>query len=169
MKTQTNTNKMTKLVFVALTLMTLACSKNSGGGAAQPGPVIPNCTIQPCAGGVVGGQMLYGGTTTYGYNTQAQFQVFGDQSGNGPGSIAGTVNINNYVCEVGTNKPNLNGPFTIQMIQQGLLNSDVFTGKVNLVGPQGTIPADIEVVPTRTQSAGLITIWLCGYANKMNF
>ncbi|HEY8269579.1 MAG TPA: hypothetical protein VIG33_01720 [Pseudobdellovibrionaceae bacterium] len=175
MKTQTNTNKMRKLVFVtlaSLTVITTACSKNnSGGGNAAPPPVVvtpPVCPIQPCVNGMVGGgQMLYGGTTTSAGYFQAQFQVMGSPSGTGPGSITGVVQINNYVCQIG--QPNLNGPFTIQMTQQGQLNADVFTGTVNLVGPQGMIPAAIEVVPTRTQSTGLFSLWLCGTRNDLNF
>jgi hypothetical protein len=172
MKTQTNTNKMRKLVFVALaslTVLTTACSKNNGGGNPAPPPpvaITPSCPIQPCAGGLGGGQMLYGGTTN-GSILQSQFQVFGNPTGNGPASITGTVNINNYVCEVG--RPNLTGPYTIQMTQPGQLMADVFTANVSLVGPQGAIPAGIEVVPSRTQGSGLFTLWLCGFPNDMNF
>lgn len=83
------------------------------------------------------------------------------------GSISGMININNYVCQVG--QPNLNGQYNIQMSQQGYLQSDVFTGTVTLVGPQGSIPAFIKVVPSRTQGAGLFTVILCGYENSSNF
>lgn len=171
MKTQTSTNKISKVLFTALAslvLMNTACQKNSGNNSGT-GVVTPVCTVQPCVG-VVGGPgqgPLYGGTTTNGFYTQSQFQVTGDQSGYGVGYITGTVNINNYVCQVG--QPNLNGPFTIQMTQQGVLQADVFTGNVMLVGPQGSIPASIKVVPSRTQGAGLFSVYLCGYENSSNF
>ncbi|MGZ3806298.1 MAG: hypothetical protein ACXVB4_18945, partial [Pseudobdellovibrionaceae bacterium] len=118
--------------------------------------------------GGVGGQMLYGGTTT-GFSTyfQAQFQVMGSPTGNGPGSITGVVNINNFVCQIGP--PNLNGPFNIKMTKPGQLYADVFTGMVNLVGPQGAIPAGIQVVPSRTLNSGALYIWLCGSWNILNF
>ncbi|MGZ3806039.1 MAG: hypothetical protein ACXVB4_17625, partial [Pseudobdellovibrionaceae bacterium] len=129
MKTQTTTNTKTmkRLVFItlaSLTMITVACSKNSSGGNVAPPPAVvtpPLCPIQPCMNGFVGGvggQMLYGGTTTGGSTyLQVQFQVMGSPTGNGPGSITGVVQINNYVCQIGY--PNLNGPFTIQMIQPG--------------------------------------------------
>jgi hypothetical protein len=170
MTNQTN-NKMTKLVFAALAslmVMTTACSKK-GSDAPTPAAVVPTCT-QPCVGGVgVTGQFLYGGTATGLYNqlVQAQFQVSGDPTGNGVGSIAGVVNINNYVCQIGMN--NLNGPFTIQMTQPGYLIQDVFSGYVNLVGQQGTIPAVIKVIPVRTGNSALFTIWICGGENSLTF
>lgn len=173
MKTQTATKKYSMLLFSALTslmLITAACQKNNGSSPPPPPPpvVTPNCTgmVQPCSG-IPGGVNLYGGTTTNGFYTQAQFQVSGDQSGTGMGSISGMININNYVCQVG--QPNLNGQYNIQMSQQGYLQSDVFTGTVTLVGPQGSIPAFIKVVPSRTQGAGLFTVILCGYENSSNF
>lgn len=173
MKTQTANKKYSMMMFSALAslmLITAACQKNSGGGnnnAPPPVVVTPGCTVQPCTGIPGGGVQLYGGTTTNGFYTQAQFQVSGDQSGNGMGTISGVVNINNYVCQVG--QPSLNGPYNIQMSQQGYLNSDVFTGTVTLVGPQGSIPAFIKVIPSRTQGAGLFSLYLCGYENSSNF
>lgn len=171
MKTQTSTNIISKILFTALAslvLMNTACQKSSSNNNSGAGVVTPVCTIQPCTGVGGAGQVpLYGGTTTNGFYTQAQFQVTGDQSGYGVAYITGTVNINNYVCQL--NQPNLNGPFTIQMTQQGILQADVFTGNVMLVGPQGSIPASIKVVPSRTQGTGLFTLYLCGYENSSNF
>lgn len=175
MKNQTNRNKTVKLALItlaSLTVMLTACSKNNngGGGNAAPPPVVvtpPVCPVQPCLNGMGGGQVLYGGTTTNGIFFQVQFQVSGNLSGNGPGVISGVVQINNYVCQVG--QPNLSGPYTIQMTQPGQLNADVFTGVVSLVGPQGAIPAQIQIVPTRTQNTGLLTIFLCGTSNDLNF
>lgn len=163
MKTQNMTNKISKILFTALAslvMMNAACQKSSSNSTPPPPVVTPTCTIQPCAGpGVVGGQMLYGGTTAgSNYGAQAQFQVNGDVSGNGMGSIAGSVNFNNFVCQVG--QPNLMGAYNIQMSQQGYLQSDVFTGQVMLVGPQGSVAAGIKVIPTRTQGTGLFTLYL---------
>lgn len=163
MKTQTVTKKYSMLLFSALAslmLMTAACQKNNSGGNNNPapvGPIYPGCTVQPCAGGP--GQVpLYGGTTNGMNGVQAQFQVTGDQSGNGMASITGQVNFTgNYVCQVGM--PNLMGPYMIQMTQQAYLQSDVFDGMVMLQG-QGTIAARINIVPVRTQNTGLFTLVL---------
>lgn len=170
MKTQNYTNTMTKVLvsaLAALSLMSAACSKSSSNKTAAQPPVAPAaCTIPGCAPGVTG-QFLYGGTTSASFLTQAQFQVSGDPSGNGPASVAGSVSFNNYICQVGM--PSLSGQFQIQILQQGLLTSDVFTGNVNLVGPQGTIPAAIEIVPTRTAGTGLFSLYACGARIDMNF
>lgn len=162
MKTQTTTKKYSMLLFSALAslmLMTAACQKN-GGGSSNPapvGPVYPGCTIQPCVGGA--GQVpLYGGTANSMTGTQVQFQVIGDSTGAGMASITGGVTFNNYVCRLG--QPNLAGPYTIQMTQQGYLQSDMFYGSVMLTGPQGSIPATIQVIPSRPQNTGLFRLYL---------
>jgi len=174
MKTQTN--KISKLLFTALAslvLMNTACQKKNDSPPPPPPPP-PVCTVQPCVNGIpgVGGQLLYSGTaSSYAGTTQAQFQVSGDVSGNGMGQIAGSVTFNNWVCQVG--QPNLSGGYTMQPSQQGYLQSDVFTGTVMLVGPQGSIPATVKVVPTRTQGIGLFSLFLnqCQsyYPIDMNF
>lgn len=174
MKTQTNTNKISKLLFAALAsivLMNVACAKKNSGGHAAPPPVVnPACVTQYCPPGGVVGQALYGGTTTNGLLMNAQFEVSGDPSGYGPGTIVGTVvfsGANGYVCQM--SQPNLSGPYTIQMSQQGSLYADVFEGAVMLVGPQGSYPAQIQVVPARPQGTGLFSIAVCGGVNEMNF
>jgi len=176
MKKQTATKKHSLLMFSALAslmLMTAACQKSGGGGGSAPAVVTPTCTIQPCAGVPGGGVELYSGMTNGTY-AQTQFQVLGDPGGNGMGSIAGVVNMNNYICAQSSpymNGPYLTlmGPYSIQMTQSGSLVADVFTGYVNLVGPQGTIPAAIKVVPTRTAGTGLFSLYLCGAELSSNF
>ncbi|WP_413291133.1 hypothetical protein [Bdellovibrio sp. HCB337] len=173
MKTQTTKNKMMKVLFgalAAITVMTSACSKNSSNNTpAVPPPIVVGpggCAVPGCIPG--GGQFLYGGTTINGmFNlAQAQFQVTGDMSGNGPGSITGVVTFNNYLCQMGVQ---LTGQYQIQMMQQGSLAADVFTGNVTLIGGQGSIPAGIQVVPTRTQGTGLFSLYVCNSQMDMNF
>lgn len=173
MKTQNYNNLMKQVLFGALVvfaMMTTACNKGSKGHSAPPPPVamVPpgGCMTYPCNVGAGGGQYLYGGTTINGYYTQAQFQVYGDMTGNGIGSIAGVVTFNNFICQVGTA---LSGPYQIQMMQQGSLTADVFSGYVGLIGPQGTIQAAIQVVPSRTQGTNLFSLYVCNQQIDMNF
>lgn len=174
MKTQNYAKQMTKVLFgalAAIVVLTTACSKSSNDNnpvPVPPPPVYPGgCVTAGCTPGGVGGQFLYGGTTSGGFLTQAQFQVYGNAGGNGPGSISGAVSFNNYICQVGAAP--LNGPFQIQMAQQGTLTADVFEGTIGLLGPQGTIQAAVQVVPTRTQGTGLFSLYVCNTRIDMNF
>lgn len=187
MKTQTNKNRSSKILLAALAsmvLMNVACAKknSSGGGGtvAAPAPVNPACTTQYCPPGGVVGQVLYGGITTNSNLMQVQFEVSGDPSGNGPGSIVGTVSFNNYICPMGPTGPNglfpvLTGPYAIQMTQQGLLQAHVFESAVMLVGPQGSFPAQLQVIPVqpgRTHlypNDDLFSIAVCGSVMDVNF
>lgn len=176
MKALNNSNKMMKALFIALAslvLMNTACQKNNNnnGPATVPPPAYPNgCPTYPC--GPTGGQLLYSGGTTNGMFAQATFQVSGEPSGNGPGYISGTVTFNNWVCQIGM--PNLAGPFTMQMAQQGFLSGGMFTGMVVLTGPTGQIPASVQVVPPSTmfptmRNYGLFALNVCGQQLDMNF
>lgn len=175
MKALNNSNKMMKVLFIALAslvLMNTACQKNNGNNNnAVPVPVYPNgCATYPC--GPTGGQLLYSGGTTNGMFAQATFQVSGDPSGNGMGYISGTVSFNNWVCQVGM--PNLMGSYAMQMAQQGFLASGMFSGMVLLSGPTGQIPASVQVVPPSTvfptmRNYGLFTLNVCGQQLDMNF
>ncbi len=164
MKTQTATKKYSMLLFsalAALMLIAAACQKNNGGNSnpAPVAPIYPGCTVQPCVGGV--GQVpLYGGTAnSMVTGIQVQFQVVGDQTGVGNGSISGQVIFQTpYLCQWGS--ASLSGPFTIQQMQQGTLYQDVFDAAVNLTGPQGTMSATVHIVPTRTVNAGNFTLVL---------
>lgn len=171
MKTQTMTNKIGKLLFTALAslvLMNAACQKNNDSSvAAQPIGVYPNgCPTYPCTPGV-GQVALYGGTTTNGNYFQVNFQVTGDQSGYGSGFITGVVNANNFLCNMGPQY--IAGQF--QMQGQGTMSADVFNGMVTLSGPTGTFSTQVQVVPSRTQGAGLFSLALPCVTNRvdMNF
>lgn len=127
MKTQNYKNKMMKVLFgtlAAITVMTSACSKNNGNNnntAVPPVVVGPGgCTVAGCIPGGVGGQILYSGTTTTPGYAQATFQVYGNPTGTGQGSVTGTIQINNWMC---ANGMTLAGAYS-------------FTGNANLVGGQ---------------------------------
>lgn len=162
MKTQTANKKYSMMMFSALAslmLITAACQKNSGGGnnnAPPPVVVTPGCTVQPCTGIPGGGVQLYGGTTTNSSSFQIQFQVSGDQSGNGMGYITGNVRAN-FLCNI--NQP-ISGDYTLQ--GQGNLTSDVFSGNVMLTSVSGQMPinAYVETIPTRTQGSGMFRLYL---------
>jgi len=171
MKTQNYTKQMKQVMFGVLTsllVLTGACAKKNNSHQAVPVvpvPVTPGGCIS--AGCMPGGQVLYRGTTINGFKTQAQFEVYGNIGGNGPGSIAGVVSFNDFVCQFGMN--NLMGPYQIQSVQQGMLTADVFQGYVNLVGPMGTLPAALKIVPSKTPNSGLFSLYVCNQMMDMNF
>jgi hypothetical protein len=173
MKTQTVAKKYSMLLFSALAslmLMTAACQKSGGGSNANNVPVAPiypgACPVQPCAGQVP----LYGGTTINGTYFQVQFQVTGDQTGNGYGMITGQVNATgNFLCQIG--QPII-GSYTLQ--GQGQMINDVFQGNISLMPlTGGTIPmnAYVTIVPSRIQGAGLFSLQLPCFTSQhdMNF
>lgn len=148
-------------LLAAMTLLTTACQKNSSSApvVVGPSPMYPGgCGAAPC--GVVGGAALYGGATVNSQYLQVQFQVTGDPSGNGPGTISGMVNvIQPYYCS-----GMLPGSFPIVATQPGTLTAGIYQGWVALGNVQGAI----QVVPGHP---GLMTISFpsCSVPLEMNF
>jgi hypothetical protein len=153
----------------SLMLMTAACQKNGGGSNNTPvAPIYPGCTVQPCVGGA-GQVALYNGTTTNGSFFQVQFQVTGDQSGNGYGMITGQLNANNFLCQMGQY---ISGSYSIQ--GQGQMVNDVFQGNVSLMPITGGVApmnAYVTIVPSRVQGAGLLSLQVPCFTSQhdMNF
>jgi hypothetical protein len=163
MKTLNTKTKMTKLMFGALTalvLMTTACSKSSSNPAPPPPPIAPvGCVTMPCnPGGVPGGQLLYSGQTTGSPTANAQFQVYGDPSGDGPGNVSGTIQIGNWLC---ANGGNLSG--TYQISGQG----NLIGGQFSDFGQMTSIQVFLQVDPGTHSGPGLfsITIPACQQLN----
>lgn len=156
-------------LLAVMTLFTTACQKSSSGNTGVPAPVPPmypgGCTVPGCGpggvvGGVVGGVPLYGGATTNSQYLQIQFQVSGDPSGTGMGSISGVVNvIQPYLCS-----GMMPGSFPLQATQAGTLQAGIFSGYVML----GNVQAAIQTVPGHP---GLMTIAFptCSVPLEMNF
>ncbi len=166
MKTLTIKNIKGSLLglLTVMALFTTACQKSSTNntGVPAPGPMYPGgCGTPNCMpGGIVGGVALYGGATINSQYLQVQFQVSGDPSGNGMGSISGVVNvIQPYLCSgIGP------GSFPLAMTQPGTLQAGIFSGYVIV----GNVQAAIQVVPGHP---GLMTIAFpnCSVPLEMNF
>jgi hypothetical protein len=154
MKTLNTKTKMTKLMFgflTALVMMTTACSKSSNSPAPAPAPVYPvGCTSNPCnPGGITGGQLLYSGQTQGSTYVNAQFQVYGNQSGDGAGSVSGVVQFSNWLC---ANGGNLAGQY--QLTAQG----NLIGGQYNGYGQMTSSQVYLQIDPGTTSGPGLFSI-----------
>jgi len=150
MKTLNSKTKMTKLMFGALTalvLMTTACSKSSSNPAPPPPPPIApvGCVSMPCApGGQTGGQLLYSGAGQSSGVANANFQVYGNPSGDGAGSASGSLQVGNWLCANGSN---LAGTYQFN-VQGNMIGGQIMgNGQMNQFAVQVQIDPGVQGTP----------------------
>jgi hypothetical protein len=168
MKTFMNTKLKAGLIglFTMVALLTTACQPKGNNNAAAPAPYYPPPGVYPGGCATPGcspyGQVLYGGTTVNGTIAQAQFQVSGDMSGNGMGSLTGTISFTQpYYC---SNIPP--GSYPLTSAQQGTLSGGAFQGTV-IIGP---MQAMVKIIPA-PGATGFFSISFpgCYVPIEMNF